>query len=302
MTGTDRIRVAAAQYPIDKLSDMGAVRDKLARWVAEAAAGGAKLLLFPEYGAMELAALRGEKIAADVAASFEAVFDLMREVDAVHCELAAQHGVHILAGSGPWRRGDGRYVNAARLITPAGRIGVQHKLVLTPFERDWDMAAGDALRVFETELGRIGIAICYDSEFPLLVRAQAEAGAELILIPACTERTSGAHRVRTAALARALENTCACIVSPTVGDATWCPAVDHNAGIAGAYVPAEAGVSETGVLAEGKLNAPGWVSCEIDLEALRRLRARGEMRNFEDWHLQPGASRIRQSAQGVSLV
>jgi predicted amidohydrolase len=302
MTGTERIRVAAAQYPIDKLSDMGAVRDKLARWVAEAAADGAKLLLFPEYGAMELAALRGEKIAADVAASFEAVSDLMREVDAVHCELAAQHRVHILAGSGPSRRSDGRYVNAARLITPAARIGVQHKLVLTPFERDWDMAAGDALRVFETELGRIGIAICYDSEFPLLVRAQAEAGAELILIPACTERASGAHRVRTAALARALENTCACIVSPTVGDATWCPAVDYNAGIAGAYVPAEAGVSETGVLAEGKLNAPGWVLSEIDLEALRRLRTSGEMRNFEDWHLQPGAGRIRQSAQVVSLV
>ena len=155
------------------------------------------------------------------AASLKAVSDALPEVDAIHVDLARRHGVHILAASGPMWRTD-RFVNAARLITPEGRVGVQDKHIMTPFERDWNITAGAALRVFETALGRIGIAICYDSEFPLLVRAQAEAGAEVILVPSCTERVSGAHRVRTAALARALENTCAVVVSPTVGEATWC--------------------------------------------------------------------------------
>ena len=50
---------------------------------------------------------------------------------------------------------------------------------MTPFERDWGISAGGPVRVFDTALGLIGIAICYDSEFPLLVRAMAEAGAEL---------------------------------------------------------------------------------------------------------------------------
>ena len=85
----------------------------------------------------------------------------------------------------------------------------------------------------------IGMNICYDSEFPLLARAMAEAGAELLLVPSCTERVSGYHRVRTGARARALENQIAAMVSPTVGDALWSPAVDRNTGAAGIYVPSE---------------------------------------------------------------
>lgn len=302
MIAAGRIVVAAAQYPLDKLPDLAAARDKLARWVADAAERGAQLLVFPEYGAMELAAVRGDRIAAELAASLQAVSDLMPEIDAAHCELARRHGLHILAASGPALRDDGRRLNSARLITPEGRIGTQSKLVMTPFERDWGISAGESLCVFETSLGRIGIAICYDSEFPLLVRAQAEVGAQIILIPSCTERVSGAHRVRTAALARALENTCVTIVSPTIGDAPWCPAIDYNNGMAGIYVPAEAGVSETGALAEGRLNEPGWVFADVDLAALQRLRSTGEMRNFEDWHLQPGADANARRAELVSLV
>jgi predicted amidohydrolase len=299
MSAGQTIRVATAQYPIDQLPTMDAARDKLAQWVGEAAGQGAQLVVFPEYGAMELSAIRGLQVAADVPASLQAVSEMLSEIDAWHAELARRHQVYILAPSGPSRRADGHYVNVARLMGPSGRAGTQEKLIMTPFERDWGIAGGQHQRVFDTSLGRIGIAICYDSEFPLIVRAQAEAGADLIIIPSCTERVSGAHRVRTAALARALENGCAAIVSPTVGDAPWCLTVDHNEGIGGIYVPAEAGLSDTGVLAEGRLSEPGWVFAEIDLSALMALRACGEMRNANDWSLQPGAAPL---ANGVEIV
>ena len=185
------LRIAAAQYPIERFATLGDYRDKLARWVAEAAGGGAQLLVFPEYGAMEYAGASGDAIAGDLAASLAAVSDALAEMDAAHAELARRHKVHILAASGPSARPGGRYVNAARLFTPAGRMGVQEKLIMTPFERNWGISPGETLRVFETALGRIGIAICYDSEFPLLVRAQAEAGAQIILVPSCTEFRSG---------------------------------------------------------------------------------------------------------------
>ncbi len=68
---------------------------------------------------------------------------------------------------------------------------------MTPFERDWGVTGGVPLRVFDTALGKIAVLICYDSEFPLLARAVAEAGAEIILVPSCTESVSGYHRVRT---------------------------------------------------------------------------------------------------------
>jgi predicted amidohydrolase len=296
-----RIRVADAQYPLDALGTLAAHRDKLARWVAEAAGSGAQLLVFPEYGAMEYASAAGAAAAADLQASLAAVSEALPEMDAAHAELARQHGVHILASSGPSRRGT-RYVNAARLFSPSGPAGVQEKLMMTPFERGWGIAAGGGLRVFDSVLGRIGVAVCYDSEFPLLVRALAEAGAELILIPSCTEFLSGYHRVRTAALARALENGCATVLSPTIGDAPWSPAVDRNAGAAGVFVPADHGLSDTGVLAEGQVNRPGWIYADIDTDGLRRVRESGEMRNNTDWSAQPGAVPLAQSVEIISLV
>jgi predicted amidohydrolase len=296
------VRVAAAAYPLDALATLGAVEDKIARWVAEAAGAGAELLVFPEYGAMELAAPAGDAVCADLDASLAAVSDALPRIDAVHAELAARHGVHILAASGPRRDADGRYRNTARLFAPSGKSGRQDKLIRTPFERDWGLVPGEKLSVFETSLGRIGVSICYDSEFPLLVRAMIEAGAEVILIPACTELVSGYHRVRTAAMARALEGGCATVVSPTVRDSIWSPAVDVNCGAAGIYVPAEAGISDTGVLAEGALNVTGWVYGIIDLAALAHLAESGEMRNRADWRHQPGGGLALPKAEIVALT
>jgi predicted amidohydrolase len=295
------IRIAAAQYPLSQFHNLAAYRDKLRHWVDRAANDHADLIVFPEYGAMEYAASAGPKAASDLAASLKAVSDALPEMDAAHAALARQHSIHILAASGPCRRADGRYVNRARLFTPSGHMGIQEKMIMTPFELNWGIAPGDKLRVFETAIGCIGIAICYDSEFPLLVRAQAEAGADLILIPSCTEFVSGFHRVRTAALARALENGCITVQSPTVGEARWSPAVDVNAGAAGIFAPAEKGLSDTGVIAEGRLNDPTCVTATVDLTRLAEVRRSGEMRNSLDWSRQPGAFQIVNTVERVDL-
>ncbi len=301
MAGPQKLRVAAAQYPIEAVETLGHWRDKIARWVAEGAATGAELLLFPEYAAIEQAHALGPGVYGDLTATLHGVADLAGERVALHCELARRHNVHILVGSGPLKRADGGYVNAAQLVTPRGSIGEQHKLILTPFEHDWNMVAGNDIRVFETALGHLAITICYDCEFPLLARAMVANGAEVLLVPQCTERISGHYRVRTGAVARALENQVATVTSPTIGDALWSPAVDRNVGAAGIYVPAEHGVSDTGSLAEGEMNAPGWVTATIDFARLHRLRTGGEMRNFTDWLQQPGA---RDAASGarVSII
>lgn len=296
-----RLSIACAQYPIGEPKSFDDWAQKIAGWVAAGAATGAQLLLFPEYGAIELAATCAPDVASDLQATLAAVAELVVPMQATFVALAKTHDVHILAPSGPARRRDGGFVNAARLITPAGRIGIQEKLIMTPFEVGWGVQPGSGLQVFDTALGRIGVAICYDSEFPLLVRAQAEAGAELILIPSCTERVAGWSRVRTAALARALESQIATATSPMVGEASWSPAVDRNTGAAGIFTPAEAAVAETGILAEGRLNEPGWVTATIDLAALRQLRRCGEMRNYADWLRQPGAATLTLGCSVVDL-
>lgn len=302
MSRSASIKVASAQYPIGQPKTLAEWEEKLALWVRNGAATGAELLVFPEYAAIEQAAAFGPEVSGSLKLTLAKVAELSASRVQLHLELAKKYKVHILVGSGPLLKADGRYVNAAQLVTPDGLIGEQEKLVMTPFERDWGISAGRPVRVFATKLATIGIAICYDSEFPLLVRAMAEAGAEIVLVPSCTERISGYHRVRTGSMARALENTISTVQSPLVGDAPWSPAVDFNAGAAGIYVPSEHAVSDTGVLAEGTLNAAEWVTASIDLARLARIRETGEMHNFADWALQPGAPATKVDVEVVKLA
>ena len=94
----------------------------------------------------------------------------------------------------------------------------------------------------------------------------------------------------------------ATVTSPTIGEALWSPAVDRNTGAAGIFTPPEAQIAETGVLAEGHINAPGWITATIDLAALRRIRTTGEMRNDADWRRQPGVAPSTTRCDVVSLL
>jgi len=285
---------AIAQYPVEHLASWDGYAAKLERWVGEAAAGGAKLAVFPEYGAMELAALDPATMG-DLAGSLASVAALMPQVDTLHAELAAQFDMHILASSGPFRRADDTFVNRARLFAPNGKIGVQDKLIMTRFEREqWGVAAGGPLRVFDTALGRIGVLICYDSEFPLLARAQIEAGAELLLVPSCTDSQHGYWRVRLAAQARALEGQCYVVQAPLVGHADWSPAIDVNCGAAGIFGPPDGAFPDDGVVALGKLDMGQWMFGEIDLTRVGRLQRDGAVLNMRHWAEQPGAGTIPQ--------
>lgn len=283
-------RIAAAQYPIEALGSWEAYEYKLTRWVAEAAGEGAALLVFPEYGAMELASLDPGSMG-DLQGSIAFVSALLPRVDALHAELAARFGVHILAASAPWQGPDGRFRNRARLFAPGGTAGVQDKLIMTRFEREeWGIVGGDSLALFDTALGRIGVCICYDSEFPLIARALIEAGAELLLVPSCTDTVQGYERVRIGSRARALEGQCHVVQAPTVGTADWSPAVDINRGAAAIYAPPDRGFPDTGILAEGVPDQPCWVLGAIDPAAAARVRADGAVLNHAHWREQPGGS------------
>lgn len=302
MLGSTQIKIASAQYPIDQLQSLADWERKVTQWVEKGAATGAQLLVFPEYAAIEQAGCFGVEISSNLKKTLDKVSELTTQRIRLHHRLAREFNVHILVGSGPSKKTDGRFVNSAQLVTPKGTLGEQEKIIMTPFEKDWGISSGGPPRVFKTELGHIGILICYDSEFPLLARAMTEAGAEIILVPSCTERISGYHRVKTGCQARALENTIAVVQSPTVGDALWSPAIDHNEGSAGIYLPSEHGVSDTGIIAEGKLNKAEWVVGTIDIKRLKELRESGEMRNFMDWTSQPGSTSLASKIEKVSLL
>src|SRR6056297_3985282 len=290
------MKVATAAYPLDPLRHWADYATKIEAWIADAAGQGAELLVFPEYGAMELSMLAGASAADELETSAVAVSERIGEADALHGDLAVKYKVHVLAASAPvfdpWI-GE-RPVNRARLFTPTGGVGIQDKQIMTRFERDeWRIAPGGPLKLFDTALGRIGVLICYDGEFPLLGRALAEA--ELVLVPSATEARTGYSRVRIGAMARALEAQCVTVMSSTVGSCDWSEAVDENTGTGGFFGPPDTGFPPTGVMAEGVLNHSGWTYAEIDPHRISHVRADGVVLNRRHWNEQSGRDVIAET-------
>ncbi|WP_217477564.1 carbon-nitrogen hydrolase family protein [Stutzerimonas stutzeri] len=282
-------KLATAQYDIGFFAHWDEFAEKLERWIASAAQQGARLLVFPEYGSMELASLFGETVYDDLQHQLQAMQTLLPKWHAIHQALASRHNVLVLASSFPTELQAGRVVNRATLFGPQGTLGHQDKLMMTRFEAEqWQVSAGDQIEVIDTELGRIGILICYDSEFPMIANQQVAAGADLLLVPSCTDTQAGFHRVRIGCQARALENQCYVVQAPTVGHAPWSEAVDINIGRASVYTPVDYGFPDDGILAEGPDDEPRWVFATIDLSEIARIRAEGQVFNHRDWPMQFG--------------
>lgn len=280
-------RVAAAQYDIGFPADWGSYAAKIRRRVDAAAGEGAALLVFPEYFSMELAALFGEGVYSDLRRQLDAMQDVLPDFLALFAGEAERRGVHVLAGSFPVRVAGGRYRNRAFLLRPDGTREFQDKLQMTRFEAEqWGISGGDEIRVFDTALGRLGVSVCYDAEFPMIARRQVEAGADVVLVPSCTDTRAGYWRVRIGCQARALENQCYVVQAPTVGEARWSPAVDVNAGAAGVFTPVDRGFPDDGVLALGDADRPLWVFADIDPAEIATVRRTGQVFNDRDWPTQ----------------
>ena len=282
----EEVRIAAAQYPIELLPSYEAWEAKISLWVAQAADQSAQLLLFPEYAAMELAGC-DPAAASDLQRSLELVMALSHRADELHRRLAARHGLVIVAGSGPARDHRGLVVNRARLFRPDGSMGWQDKIVMTRFEREiWGISGGTQISALETPFGPVGISICYDAEFPLIARAQAEAGARIILVPSATDSLQGYWRVRIGGQARALENQCYVVQAPTVGLAPWLPSLDENYGAAGVYGPPDGVTPDDGVFAIGQAHESQWLFANLDLAEIDEWRRNGSVLPFRHWREQ----------------
>jgi len=281
------VKIASAQYDISFLEDWSSYQSKVERWVVEAVEQGAKILLFPEYASMELASLFGEAVYSSLSKQLAAMQSLHDDYLDLFRSLAKKYRCIIQSGTFPVKTDSGAYRNRAYLFMPDGQVDYQDKLMMTRFENEqWLIQKGEALRCFDSEYGKIAINICYDSEFPILARKQVEAGANLILVPSCTDTLAGYHRVKIGCQARALENQCYVVQSTLVGNAPWSEAVDVNIGAAAVYTPVDYGFPDNGILAVGELNAVQWVIAEVSLSACATVREQGQVFNYRDWPLQ----------------
>ena len=283
--------LAAAAYPCQQYAHWDDYEAHLSRFVFQGATTGAKLLLLPEYASLELVSLLPRELWDDVQAQRPLLQQFLPGVLDLHSRLARQHGVYLVAASYPTEVSAGHYVNRAHFFAPGGHHRHQDKVMMTRFEaEEWGIEGGDgALHVFETELGRVGINVCYDAEFPAIAAAQAAAGMEVLLVPSFTGSAHGYTRVRVGGMARALENQVYAVHAPFLADARWTYAIESAVGAPAIYAPADPGAGEvpnglppSGVLAEGGMNVPGWLPHTLDLGVTAELRRNGHVLNARD--------------------
>ena len=277
------MKLATSAYCPEWHPDWDAMERKLDRWFGHAAEEGADLCLLPEYAGIEAALIGNPGRGLSVQDWTTRMEGAEGDYAALIVAMAQRHRLHILGGSLCAVEG-GQTVNRAHFATPEGRLEWQDKLIPTPYERSrMGITGGSGLSLFATDLGKIGVLICYDSEFPLLARQLVEAGADMILVPSCTDQPQGQTRVRQSARARAIESQCLVLQAPLVGRVTGCEVVDESTGRAGIFCPPDYGLPADGILAQGDTDVPGWVIAEIDPAAVAAPRFEGQVGNFTHW-------------------
>jgi predicted amidohydrolase len=128
--------------------------------------------------------------------------------------LAKKHGIYLVAGSIPEIE-DGKVYNTCYVFGKDGTLVGRHRKMHL-FDIDVDggvyfkesdtLTAGDEVTVVDTDLGKIGIAVCYDIRFPELSRMMALEGAEVIILPAAFNMTTGPAHWELSVRMRALDN------------------------------------------------------------------------------------------------
>lgn len=183
---------------------------EIRKLVARAAAGGADLALLPE-NAFLMGRGEADKLAIRESDGGGPLQDCL-------AELAARHGLWLVAGSIPMHGEDPRRARQSCLVfdDSGQRVARYDKVHLFDVQVTADEAyresatlePGDRAVVVQTPFGRLGLSICYDLRFPEFYRALVAQGAELLLVPsAFTARTGEAHW-RPLLRARAIENLC----------------------------------------------------------------------------------------------
>ena len=279
----DRIRVAALQYFVRPIRDWSQFEEQVRGLVYTAADYGCHLLVFPEYFTVQLLTLgdvnrpmveQVRTLASHAPRFLEFMSKLVRE-----------YGIYVVGGSIPVADPEkpGKLYNDCPVFAPDGSYQVQGKLHMTRFETEsWKMSPRRKLRIFDTELGRMAVMICYDVEFPELARAAAHEGATLLVVASYTEDRQGFLRVRYCAQARAIENQMYVIHSTTVGSLPMVPAVSLNYGQASILTPSDFPFARDGILAEGQPNQETMVIGELNLRTLRASRRQGTVRPLRD--------------------
>ncbi|MBF8148669.1 bifunctional GNAT family N-acetyltransferase/carbon-nitrogen hydrolase family protein [Winogradskyella sp. F6397] len=197
-------------------------------------------------------------------------------------QLSISYNINIITGSMPEVVDDVLY-NVGYLCRRDGSLERYEKIHVTPDEaKVWGMQRGHQLKTFETDAGKIGVLICYDSEFPELSRLLADEGMDILFVPFLTDTQNGYSRVRLCAQARAIENECYVAIAGSVGNLPNVNNMDIQYAQSAVFTPCDFAFPSNGIKAETTPNTEMILVADVDLGLLRELHSFGAVKNLKD--------------------
>ena len=185
-------------------SDKEENKRRAAKLVEEAAGGGAGVVCLPEIWNSPY--------------DMKLFFENAEPEGGPSCDfmsgLARKFGVVLIGGSIPECDG-GLLYNTSFVYGASGEVVAKYRKAHLfdvdieggiRFKESDAFTAGEGLAVFDTGFGRMGVAICFDLRFPEMFKGMADAGAEVIFLPAAFNISTGAIHLDTLAKCRALDN------------------------------------------------------------------------------------------------
>ncbi|PHI21253.1 carbon-nitrogen hydrolase [Lewinellaceae bacterium SD302] len=196
--------------------------------------------------------------------------------------MSISYNINIITGSMPEMVED-RLYNVGYICHRDGRVERFEKIHVTPDEaKVWGMQGGHDLKTFETDCGKIGVLICYDSEFPELSRLLADDGMDILFVPFLTDTQNGYSRVRNCAQARAIENECYVAIAGSVGNLPNVHNMDIQFAQSMVFTPCDFAFPSNGIKAEATPNTEMILIADVDLSLLRELHQFGAVTNLKD--------------------
>ena len=239
--------------------------------VRDAVAGGAKFVLTPEC-TNGLSSNRSHQ---------RAVFHIEADDPTLAAlrQEAAMAGIWLLIGSLGLKTDDpdGRFANRSFLIKPDGEIAARYDKIhmfdvnvseTEVYRESAGYRPGGQAVLADTPFGKIGMTVCYDLRFPHLYRSLAQAGAEILTVPAAFNHITGAAHWEVLLRARAIETGCYVLAPAQTGfhpETAGKGRRTHGHSIV---------ISPWGeVLADGGTN-PGVTYAQLDLAEVAKARGR----------------------------
>lgn len=273
------VRLGLIQWQMRLYKDLTELMQQAEYFIDAVSAYRSDFALFPEFFNAPLMADNNHL------PESEAIRELAKftpEIVQKFSELAISYNINVITGSMPEIRDELLY-NVGYICKRDGTTERYEKLHITPDEaKVWGMQGGNELRTFDTDCGKIGVLICYDSEFPELSRILADEGMDILFIPFLTDTQNGYSRVRHCAQARAIENECYVAIAGSVGNLPKVHNMDIQFAQSMVFTPCDFSFPANGIKAEATTNTEMILIADVDIDLLRELNQFGSVRNLRD--------------------